>query len=1149
MAISPFAGGPTLPGQFRSPEPYTTVPVVTAVNPNTDRVAGGAAITLTGKNFRNNSDGSAPAVTFGGVAASSVVVVDSQTITCLSPAAISAGTVNVSVTVGSQTGTLYGSFNYITSSFSGGGGIVTPTTPTGATQACSPASGNIAGGIGIVITGYNFVAGSTVTFGGVSATNVAFIDSQHLSCTLPAYSSPSYVDVVITEPGGAISTLANGFKYTSLSLANAIRRNPGVSINDVLNNTPNTCTFTLNRDAAPPQVGEQVSVTDPYDGDRLLFAGNVQTVEQDYDSLPTNLVWKISCVDFTGLLNRRFPFGAYTQVSASDIVRDLVSNYAPGFTTVHVQTTLAKVTAVFDGSKDFVTCLNDLASAIGGGHWYVDYGMDVHFFHTPPNIVVPPQVQSPAVSADHITLGTAGGIPTTDSYRPGYYFLRHTFIYNTGAESALGAISDVVYLDGRTILALSTIPLGADPGSGVTCTGRRVYYCRFSPRTLAVLDGSPTNDPIETIHGFAEIGDNTTTSFTAWMGTQGAEIGADVASVVPLPTTGATPGQPAGANHPAGPATAPVAGLIVVSGDTSLCNGGNFQFKYANLYRDGSVSAPSPASPTVSQPLIVCQGVAGFNLSGVEPGDSVNGYDVVARFVYICQGANNNPGATITTGGSNSIPTCGQVFGVSFADPDWAISHLVTGIIIVPDNTATELLEFSLSDYGTEPPVVVYPGLLVGAGNVPYNNSAVVALSSDPIPVWPNPDGPSLENSDPPAEINDLNTDVMQYPMFTSSVDMSQIRNRVTVIGAGSTLMADASIGALAIQVADISNFSPSGGKIKLFDPGTNTTQIVLYLGLSGAPGAAYVNLASSLTFAFPQGTTVYNWFQADDLASQKLMGQIETDVHGNATDGIHEYVIVDSSLKAVFQLYMRAYAELELFAMPITTITYSTRDPKSRSGQMVTVNLNNPPCKGSFLIQQVKIDQVRDQSNLLRPRYNVTASSVKYLLSDLLLSILDTSTTAASVSSGGIAAAATAAAVAAVPAASVQIATIDIPLSEYLTLFSAPIVLVTGVAGKIIMPIYAMLECNRVSTFGGSGSPTLNFLWSGIAAAALVQMAPGNSTQYEVVRTVSASGSIGFGNHPSGVDLILQAGFNATGGAGNTYRLTVAYMLTDAIG
>ncbi len=82
--------GPVAPGA-----PYPDVnspPIVSNVNPGTGLAAGGLAVTVTGAGFTG-----ATGVTFGGTAATAVVVVNSNTITCTTPAH-AAGSVDTRVT-------------------------------------------------------------------------------------------------------------------------------------------------------------------------------------------------------------------------------------------------------------------------------------------------------------------------------------------------------------------------------------------------------------------------------------------------------------------------------------------------------------------------------------------------------------------------------------------------------------------------------------------------------------------------------------------------------------------------------------------------------------------------------------------------------------------------------------------------------------------------------------------------------------------------------------------------------------------------------------------------------------------------------------------------------------------------------------------
>lgn len=85
---------------------FAPVPTLTTVAPGTGVAAGGTAVTLTGTGFIPGAT-----VKFGLTAATSVVVVSSTSITCVSPAH-TAATVDVSVTTTAGTATKTGSFIY-----------------------------------------------------------------------------------------------------------------------------------------------------------------------------------------------------------------------------------------------------------------------------------------------------------------------------------------------------------------------------------------------------------------------------------------------------------------------------------------------------------------------------------------------------------------------------------------------------------------------------------------------------------------------------------------------------------------------------------------------------------------------------------------------------------------------------------------------------------------------------------------------------------------------------------------------------------------------------------------------------------------------------------------------------------------------------
>ena len=176
VTVTVTVGG--LSGSLASGFSYALPPTVTNVSPNTGTTSGGTAVTITGTNFAAGAT-----VTFGAAAATSVVVVNSTTITAKTPAG-SAGAVTVTVTVGAQNGSQTSGFTY----------VVIPTVTS-----VSPNSGTTAGGTAVTITGTNFATGATVTFGGTAATNVVVVNSTTITATTPAGSAGAVTVTVTVE--------------------------------------------------------------------------------------------------------------------------------------------------------------------------------------------------------------------------------------------------------------------------------------------------------------------------------------------------------------------------------------------------------------------------------------------------------------------------------------------------------------------------------------------------------------------------------------------------------------------------------------------------------------------------------------------------------------------------------------------------------------------------------------------------------------------------------------------------------------------------------------------------------------------------------------------------------------------------------------
>ncbi len=177
----------------------TTIPVITSISPAAGPIVGGTLVTITGANFTG-----ATSVTFGGFACTSLNVVLSTQITCVTPAHLG-GTVEVIVTTLIGSNTTVGTQNDYTYT---GGPTVTFVSPN-----TGPATGNTI----VTITGSGFTSsGMTVKFGTVTAV-FTYIDTTTIVAVAPAQSAGT-VNIVVTTPGGTSpNTAADDYTYTGSS--------------------------------------------------------------------------------------------------------------------------------------------------------------------------------------------------------------------------------------------------------------------------------------------------------------------------------------------------------------------------------------------------------------------------------------------------------------------------------------------------------------------------------------------------------------------------------------------------------------------------------------------------------------------------------------------------------------------------------------------------------------------------------------------------------------------------------------------------------------------------------------------------------------------------------------------------------------------
>lgn len=176
---------------------YGLPPTIISVSPNTGPPLGGAIVTITGTEFQQGAT-----VTFGGVAATNVVVGgDTQTIQATTPAH-AVGAVDVTVTnPDGRSFTLPKAYTY-------SGNTLTVTS-------IAPTNGTTAGGTPVTITGAGFQTGAIVLFADTTlATNTVVVSTTTITCLTPAHAAGA-VDVTVTNPDNSTFTLTAGYTYVT----------------------------------------------------------------------------------------------------------------------------------------------------------------------------------------------------------------------------------------------------------------------------------------------------------------------------------------------------------------------------------------------------------------------------------------------------------------------------------------------------------------------------------------------------------------------------------------------------------------------------------------------------------------------------------------------------------------------------------------------------------------------------------------------------------------------------------------------------------------------------------------------------------------------------------------------------------------------
>ncbi|MEB2844730.1 IPT/TIG domain-containing protein [Endobacterium cereale] len=177
---------------------YRGVPVISGISPSTGPLAGNNSVVITGSGLSDPVS-----VTFAGAPGTVTANSDTQ-MTVTVPAGSIAAPVDVVVTTaGGASITGAGAYTY----------LAVPTVTS-----IMPASGPLAAGTPVTISGTGFTSGATVAFGSAPASNVVVVDADTITAQSPAGTAGA-VGVAVTTLGGTSGT-AIQFTYLAAPVAN-----------------------------------------------------------------------------------------------------------------------------------------------------------------------------------------------------------------------------------------------------------------------------------------------------------------------------------------------------------------------------------------------------------------------------------------------------------------------------------------------------------------------------------------------------------------------------------------------------------------------------------------------------------------------------------------------------------------------------------------------------------------------------------------------------------------------------------------------------------------------------------------------------------------------------------------------------------------
>jgi len=698
-----------------------------------------------------------------------------------------------------------------------------------------------------------------------------------------------------------------------------------LSIQDALNEVPNTCTFTVQGDK--PVEGMDIVITSA-DNSIRWFAGTVLRVTQIYVvQKPKNVLHQVEGVDWTWQLNSRLVNARYTAQSATAIATDLITRFAPsGFTAAGIATGLPTVDEISFTNTAVMDALAQLATRIGG-YAFCDYSKAVWLFITATGPNPTPLTPTHPSLSDVVYTRDLSQIVTRA-------------IVVGGGANALGAVA----------VGDTRIPI-EDPSwysSGLVTTGQqRITYTGVVTGGAGAIIGpgiTPSAAPVATIGQGTGLPTGTYQYAYTFMSATGETRPSPIASVSLAP-------------YPA-PTQAPV-----LSDPGATYNGGlvpNGLYRVRQMFAFDNQTPPlvyTTGGP-ISQMRAPASGVLRITVYG--PPDNRGVQNVIvcrttdggSTYYQVESVSNMQPGTTFGTLATLGDAAVSQQPVMPVASNATFNSVTISGIAVGPSGTTGRR---------------IYRTAVNGA-----NLQLLATISDNTTTAMAAPD------TTPDASLG----------VAPPASDTSGLSGAAGTVLPGATTMVVSSIGPFtgggwAIVGSQLIRFTGASGNSITGIPATGPgsigaainygTSIVVAAQITGIPASG----TGAITVPVLGGDAVNVTAVRDDAAAQSALAALM------GGTGVVEAVLTDNRI-SMTEANSRALALLAQRSRAIETVRYRSQDPITRSGQDVTVNLPTPTnVVGTFKIQDVHIGGFLGTD--VYPTFDVTASSSRMSFEDLL--------------------------------------------------------------------------------------------------------------------------------------------------------------------